>query len=296
MSASGIIDFHTHYFPPEVASEPVAFAQQQGEKHWRELVSPDGKPSLQGWATTEHMLQQMEEAGISRAVLQGWYWEHPSTCAMQNRWYADLIARYPGSFIAFATIHPPSFRETEEQLQFAVDHGFKGIGELHPAVQDFGLRDRCWTRVVEFAIEHNLLISLHVTEPVGRPQRPQGETNFRDIQWLVEEYPEMRLILAHWGGLVFTHELNPYISKRWEHVYYDTAASPLLYDDRVFQLAMDAIGPEKFLFGSDYPLRLYPRTQEEPDFATFVSKVRTVVRDSDALDRLFRSNAEALLD
>lgn len=241
------------------------------------------------------MLQQMNEAGITKSVLQGWYWEHPAACALQNQWYADLITRHPDSFEAFAAVHAPSVNETGEQLQFALDHGFKGIGEIHPAAQGFRLRDRCWVRVVEFAVEHNLLINLHVTEPVGRPYYPREETLFRDIQWLIEEYPEMRLILAHWGGLIFMHELNPYIAERWKNVYYDTAASPLLYDDRLFQIAMDTIGPDKILYGSDYPLRVYPKQQKEPDFVSFVSRVKASVKNPVSLEKLFHDNADALL-
>lgn len=293
--STGIIDVHTHYYPPSVVTDPVGWATTVGEKHWQQLVAPVGKPSLQGWANETQMLQQMREAGIVKAVLQGWYWEHAASCALQNRWYADLINRYPENLIAFATVHPPSEKETEEQLQFALDHGFKGIGEIHPAVQGFTLRDRCWIPVVEFAVEHGFPITLHVTEPIGRPQHPQAETNLRDIQWLVEEYPDLRLILAHWGGLSFLHELNLYIAKRWRNVYYDTSASPLLYGNQVFRIAMDAIGPDKFLFGSDYPLRLYPKRQKEPDFATFISEIRKSVENTEHLGQLFRRNAETLL-
>ena len=293
---TGIIDVHTHYYPPLVTADPVKWATTQDEKHWRQLVAPEGKPSLQGWASEAVMLRQMAEAGIAKAVLQGWYWEHSVSCAFQNRWYADLIERHPDRFIAFATIHPPSEKETEEQLKFAVDHGFKGIGEIHPAVQGFSLRDRCWMRVAEFAVEHGFPITLHVTEPIGRPQQPQMETSLRDIQWLVEKYPDLRLILAHWGGLSFLHELNPYIAKRWQNVYYDTSASPLLYGSQVFRIAMEAVGPEKFLFGSDYPLRLYPKQQKEPNFSAFISEIRKSIEDAGHLERLFRSNVEKLLE
>jgi uncharacterized protein len=290
-----IIDFHTHYYPSSVSADPIRFSVRYGEDFWRQLVVPENKRSLQGWVTEQRRLEHMNEAGIAKSVLLGWYWEQPEACALQNQSFVDLKSRHPDSFEAFAAIHPPSIKETKEQLQFALDHGFKGIGEIHPAVQGFRLMDCCWTHVVEFAIEHNLLINLHVTEPVGRLHYPREDTLFRDIQWLVEQYPEMRLVLSHWGGLVFMHELNPYIAKRWQNVYYDTSASPLLYDDRLFQIAIDAISPEKFLFGSDYPLMVYPKKQKDPDLISFVSRVKAAVKDPVNLEKLFRGNAEALL-
>jgi predicted TIM-barrel fold metal-dependent hydrolase len=38
------------------------------------------------------------------------------------------------------------------------------------------------------------------------------------------------------------------------NVYYDSAASPYLYDRRIFRAAVLLAGVEKVLFGSDYPL------------------------------------------
>jgi predicted TIM-barrel fold metal-dependent hydrolase len=32
---------------------------------------------------------------------------------------------------------------------------------------------------------------------------------------------------------------------------------------------MDTVGAHKILWGTDYPLRIFPRTQKEPDMATF---------------------------
>ena len=56
-----------------------------------------------------------------------------------------------------------------------------------------------------------------------------------------------------------------------QNVYYDTAASPLLYDQRVYRAVADCVGAERILFGSDYPLRVFPREQKEPDFVRPVS-------------------------
>ena len=39
-----------------------------------------------------------------------------------------------------------------------------------------------------------------------------------------------------------------------QNVYFDTAASPYLYRQEIYRLAAEIIGPEKILFGSDYPL------------------------------------------
>jgi predicted TIM-barrel fold metal-dependent hydrolase len=37
-------------------------------------------------------------------------------------------------------------------------------------------------------------------------------------------------------------------------VYFDTAASPFLYRPEIYAAAARIVGPERILFGSDYPL------------------------------------------
>ena len=34
------------------------------------------------------------------------------------------------------------------------------------------------------------------------------------------------------------------------------------------------MGADRIVYGSDYPLRLYPKTQAEPEFARFLGEIR----------------------
>ena len=47
------------------------------------------------------------------------------------------------------------------------------------------------------------------------------------------------------------------------HVYYDTAASPFLYNAKIYSSAIDIIGPDRIIYGSDYPLLDLGRYQKE---------------------------------
>ena len=38
------------------------------------------------------------------------------------------------------------------------------------------------------------------------------------------------------------------------NTYFDTAASPFLYRPEIYEFALKIIGPEKILYGSDFPL------------------------------------------
>jgi predicted TIM-barrel fold metal-dependent hydrolase len=46
-------------------------------------------------------------------------------------------------------------------------------------------------------------------------------------------------------------------------VYYDTAASPFLYDSRIYRYAKDLVGMDKVLLGTDYPLLKPQRYRRE---------------------------------
>ena len=49
------------------------------------------------------------------------------------------------------------------------------------------------------------------------------------------------------------------------------AACPLLYPASIFKELIEHVGSEKILWGTDYPLRIYPATQKNPDFKTFLT-------------------------
>jgi len=62
-------------------------------------------------------------------------------------------------------------------------------------------------------------------------------------------------VLAHWGGGIFFYSvLKKEVKEVLHNVYYDTAASPFLYDPRIYRLAIEMAGLDKILLGTDYPL------------------------------------------
>ena len=293
-----IIDSHTHRYPPEVFRNPYVWGIARKEQHWASLVAPTSgkKPSLQGWADREQMLEAMDEAGVDRAILLGWYWEQYATCELQNSWYAQWIKEDPQRFSAFAAVQPLAGKQALDTVRWAADEGFVGIGEMFPRVQGFAMDDPVWLKIVEFAIERGLAINIHVTEPVGRDYPGKVATPFADFQWLAQTYPELKLILAHWGGGLLFYELNPSVRQVFKNVYYDTAASPLLYNSKIYRSAVDIVGAKKILFGSDYPLRLYPHREHQPGFSGLLREVDRCELDPKAQECLLGGNVARLLD
>jgi len=291
-----IIDAHVHRYPEEVFENPLAFASTQAEQHWAKLVSPIGKPSLQGWANRETMLADMDEAGVEKAIMLGWYWENPKTCEIHNRWHAEWILEDPERFIAFASINPTDEQKAIDELKFARDHGFRGIGEILPAVQGFSMQDRSWLKVVEFAANEGWPINFHVSDPVSEPLVGNVPTPFEDFLWLADNYPELKIILAHFGGLLPFHELNKHFCKSSTNIFYDLAAGPLLYNSKTLSAVVEIVGSKKLLFGSDYPLRLYPNKPRQPDFKSYLSEIQSMDLPEFSLMEILGGNIAHLLE
>ncbi len=293
----GVVDGHTHAYPPEIFTDPVGWARARGEHHWAELVGPraDGKRSLQGFADQDQMLRAMDAAGVERSVLLGWYWERQETCAWHNGVMAGWVRAHPDRFSAFASVQPLAGKAALEGLRRAREAGFCGVGEVFPAAQGFAMDNPTWAKVLEWAAENQWPVNLHVPEPAGRDYPGYMAAPLRDYQKLARTHPQVTFIFAHWGGLLPLLALNPTVRADLQNVYYDTAASPLLYDAAVYRRVADAVGAERILFGSDYPLRTFPREQTEPDFKRPIAEAKKSGLAKRELAKVLGGNVRKLL-
>ncbi len=288
---ASVIDVHTHHYPEEARQDPREWARRMGEPHWGQLVT-DGP---QGWADDSAYLAAMDAGGVGRAVLLGWYWERIETCLWHNSFHADCIRRHPDRWRAFAAVQPTAgWAANERLLEQAYAAGLCGIGEVHPAAQGFSFHDDTWLRICRWAQERQWPITLHVTEPVGHVYPGRLETPLMEIVAMVAGFPELPFIFAHWGGGLPFYMLNRRIAKVLRHCYFDTAASPLLYDARVWRTVVDLVGPERILFGTDFPLRLYPRRESRPSFRSLLEELEGSGLPSAARAAITSGNASRL--
>jgi len=262
------IDAHVHLYPPEINRDPTGWAAAHGEIHWAALCTRrrrDGSP-VQTFPTLKQLVADMDAAGISRAVLLGWYWENHAACVLQNRFYRECLQAEPQRFAAFATVHPGAGTAVLDVVRQARDAGFCGLGELSPHSQRVPLGDPVWRELLALAGELKLPVNLHVTDPAARSYPGRVETPLADFVALAREFPGTNFILAHWGGgLAWSG-----ITTEMGNVWYDTAATPLLYDRQVWSRAPSA----HILFGSDYPLRLYPKTESKVGLSQLVQEAK----------------------
>ena len=103
--------------------------------------------------------------------------------------------------------------------------------------------------------KHGRPVLIHTNEPVGHHYHGKTPITLAQIYQLIERFPHNKLILAHWGGGLFFYSLmKKKVKERLKNVYFDTAASPFLYDASVYRIASELVGADKILFGTDFPL------------------------------------------
>jgi predicted TIM-barrel fold metal-dependent hydrolase len=255
-----IIDFHTHIFPSffqekreEVLSREYGFRSLYGSPHSR-LVDRD------------ELLKVMDEEGVDKCVIFGFPWERADYFERHNDYIIESVQRYPERLIGFSCFSPLS-TEAPEEARRCLQAGLSGVGELALYESDASYET---VSNIEFLMEtcssFRVPILLHVNEPVGHRYPGKTRMTLAGLYDFLKKYPGNQIILAHWGGgLFFYGMMKKEVKTVLRNVWFDTAASPFLYDPLIYKVAGEIVGFEKILFGTDYPLisaRRYFRDME----------------------------------
>ena len=88
----------------------------------------------------------------------------------------------------------------------------------------------------------------------------------------------------------------PEVRRALRNVWYDTPRHRCIYPTRdIFDVALRCVDHRKLLYASDYPLRLYPRRQPEPDFRPFLAEIDVLGLPGRRAGRYLGGNAARLL-
>jgi uncharacterized protein len=171
----------------------------------------------------------------------------------------------------FAAVQAGAGEAALEEVRRAHGEGLIGLGELSPHSQGVAVDDPKWRAVLALAVELGLPVNLHVTDPDGGSYPGRVETPLVDFRAMAAEWPKVKFILAHWGGRLWRGgDLR-------ENVWVDTAATPLLYGSPIWDEGLAACGAGKILWGTDYPLELYPKEPGKGTCAGLLAEARARV-------------------
>ena len=272
-----IIDMHTHIFPPEFRKDrSVCF---HGEEAFYLLYS-DPKACMIG---ARELIATMDEEGVDRSVVFGFPWRSAERFRRQNDYIMEAVAAHSDRLIGMACFdadHPAAAEETRRCLE----GGLTGVGEL--AFYEAGITADKLDRlepVMALCREKDVPVLIHTNEPVGHLYPGKSPNTLSQIYALVRRFPDNRLILAHWGGGLFFYALlKKEVRAALQNVYFDTAASPFLYDAAVWETAARIVGADKILFGTDYPLLRPARYFKEIDAGHLSAANRDLIKGGNA--------------
>lgn len=242
------IDFHVHVTPPDIIKDWRKIGER--EPYFKLLSeSPVNK-----FATAEDVVDQLDNAEVDKAVIFGFGFKDMGLCRYVNDYVADAVKKFPDRLIGYMVLVPTS-DEVVKEVDRCANMGLKGIGELFPFGQDFDITSlKDMSNLSHACIERDLPLMVHTNEAVGHHYSGKTDTTAVKASAFAHNYPDLKIIFAHWGGGLLFYELMPEIRKQNKNVYYDTAASPFLYDKKIYRVAKDIGILDKVLFGSDYPL------------------------------------------
>lgn len=254
-----VLDAHTHLFPPEIRGHRAVHFE--GEPDF-ELLYRDPRARLEG-ATA--LVAHLDEVGVDAACAFAFPWVSTDRARLSNDYALDAARRFPGRLLPFACVNPLGGRAAVAEAERCLAAGARGLGELATYGAGLGPEVReALGPLAELAREAGVPVLLHTNEPVGHAYPGKSPMEPSDIYGLVRAHPGTTWILAHWGGGLFVyHLLKRDAPEVLRNVYYDTAAGPFLYRPEIYRRFTDLVGPDRLVFGSDWPLLGLPRYRAE---------------------------------
>jgi predicted TIM-barrel fold metal-dependent hydrolase len=244
-----IIDFHTHIFPSFFRDNKSAFFV--AEPAFERLYGS----SRSRLVDREDLLRSMDEAGVHKSVIFGFPWEKPDHFRRHNDHIIDSVQRYPDRLIGLCCFSPLS-PQAPGEAERCLASGLSGVGELAVYSSDSSAEPiYASTEIMRLCARFDVPVLIHTNEPVGHDYPGKSPTTLAQIYRFLKAYPKNKIVLAHWGGGLFFYALmKKEVREVLRNVWFDTAASPYLYETDIYRVAKEILGDDQIVMGSDYPL------------------------------------------
>lgn len=276
-----IVDIHTHIFSNEVR---VNRKRYLADGQFQSIYGSEKAKLIDH----DDLMAAMKQAGVDYAVAMGFPWESEEFCAAQNEYFQSVAELSGRTIIPFGSVPINNSINVDSWVRNIRDCGLRGVGEVAFYHHGMNAESVEYLRRLFAAVgKFSLPLCLHVNEPVGHRYPGKYDPHFSELCDVIAEYPEVTLILSHWGGGLLFYELMPEVSRTLTNCYYDTAASPLLYVGEVYDIARKIAGSNKILFGSDYPLL---------PFRKYLDSINKIIAEENMKTAILGMNAARILN
>jgi uncharacterized protein len=273
-----IIDVHSHIFPPEICRDRELFFP--GEPAFELLYRDHKKSPL---TTAEGLIEAMDRDGVRASMTFGFPWKQSDLIRRSNDYILEAVQRYPDRLLGLACVNP-ELPGAVKEAERCLGGGLKGLGELASYLNG---ESSSWLESMKplaaLANDRKVPLLLHTNEPVGHAYPGKARLPFWDIYELIKLFPKVTFILAHWGGGLWWYRmLKKEVREVLNNTYFDTAASPFLYQPEIYRQAIQMMGVERILYGSDYPLLGLKRYEKELEQAGVSREERAAILGGNA--------------
>jgi len=200
-----------------------------------------------------------------------------------NKSAARIVAKTDG-LLQWVVVDPTkaqTYRQAEEMLKLPKCAGIK----IHPEEHGYHIA-RYGRPIFEFASRHRAIIQSHSGEKNSLPS---------DFVTLANNFPRVQVIISHmgcgWDGDL-THQVRAIKQSRHGNLYTDTS-SAMSITANLLEWAVEEIGAEHILYGTDSPLYFAPMQRSRVLNADISAKAKRLILRDNAL-KLFGKNKAAL--
>jgi len=228
---AGIIDFHTHAFPDQIARIAIPVLEREGQI----------KAYLNG--TVADLLSSMDRSGVESSVV----------CSIATRpeqfqpildWSREIRS---DRIIPFPSLHPKD-PQLLVHLQQLHDEGFKGV-KMHPYYQDYFLDDHNLFPLYTRMSELDMILVIHAGYDIAYPRIRRADP--QRILDVCRQFPQLKLIATHLGGWDEWKDVRSLLTG--EPIYMEISfALDFLDQIRLRDILLNH-PPEYLLFGTDSP-------------------------------------------
>jgi hypothetical protein len=208
-------------------------------------------------ATTDQLLDEMDEAGVERAIILGQDTHATKNPAFKNYTLRNddiaAIANKSGDrLVPFAGVDPNAGKDAVKELKRAVTKlGARGL-KVHSSANSVYLNDeRLMFPIYDYCQEAKVPILFHTgTTGLGDTEIKYSKTEL--IDEVSQRFPDLRVVMAHFGWP--WPEVAIAIALRNPNVFIDVSGWKPRYIPSVLLPYLNGILQDRFLFGTDYPM------------------------------------------
>ncbi|MQF64593.1 amidohydrolase [SAR202 cluster bacterium AC-409-J13_OGT_754m] len=275
-----VIDFHTHIFPPRIIELRKEILET--DLTFKTMYSNDPSSMI----TAPQLIESMNHAKIDYSVLLGIGWSNIDLAKESNNYILESASEQ-NRFVPFCSVNPLWGKDAVKEIVRCAKLGARGVGELHPDTQGFDIcNHKLMEPIMTAAQSLGMIVLTHASEPVGHPYPGKGQTTPDKLLRFIQNFPSNLIVCAHWGGGLPFYSLMPEVKKLMANTYFDSAASPFLYDPSIFQVIPTLISSSQILFGTDYPLLSQLRVLSQLQDSSLSTKDKKLIMGGNARNLL----------